>query len=87
MLAPVMLELRRETVVTMLAAYAQTALPSAMVSILAEALTLAAERRDRGAPEDVIWMRHVASELRSDVVALRRDEDVLYLGLDAEKVG
>jgi hypothetical protein len=70
----------------MLAAYASQACPSAMLNILADALALAADRADYDhAREDAAWLRHVASEMRSDVLALRADEDALYCGPDAAK--
>jgi hypothetical protein len=75
----VTLDLTRESVVSILAGYADTALPSAMLNILAEALersgrNMAANRDER----DVQWVQTVVAELRKDVEALRSDEAAIY---------
>ena len=77
MRAKIEVEITRETLVDALAAYATQALPSAMVSILAQALDRAAEQVG-SRQKDADWLCQVATELRKDVQALRADEDALF---------
>jgi hypothetical protein len=75
----VTLDLTRESVISILAGYADTAMPSAMLNILAEALERSgrsmAANRD---PRDVQWVETVVAALRKDVEALRADESAIY---------
>lgn len=84
----VTLDLTRESVVSILAAYADTALPSAMLNILAEALersarSMAPNRDSR----DSEWVTTVVAELRKDVAALRADEGAIYARTDGVVAG
>ncbi len=75
----VTMDLTRETVVSILAGYADTALPSAMLNILAEALERSARSMAPGRDaRDSAWVHTVVAELRKDVAALRADEEAIY---------
>lgn len=75
----VTLDLTRESVISILAGYADSALPSAMLNILAEALERSARSMAPGRDaRDNEWVTRVVSELRKDVDALRADEVAIY---------
>ncbi len=79
MVANVRMTLTREMLVSMLAAYGTTALPSAMLNILRDALAESAARIAEHDPKGAAWAANVASELAADVRALRTDEDRIFL--------
>ncbi len=71
------IELTREVMVSALAQYARQACPSAMLSLLSEALVTASDACSD--PRDAAWSRTVADALRADSEAARADEDAIYL--------
>ncbi len=75
------IELTREVMVSALAQYARQACPSAMLSLLSEALNTSADACSD--TRDAAWSRTVATALRADSGAARADEDAIYLGADA----